>query len=250
MKKKTYLIIIPYLPEAAQGRELEYAIEGWRRHFKENFVIAVVGERLPKIEGDDVVCIESPRVPDTPGQYRQHLDYVSCFRKVHKALPQFKDGFIFVADDCYAVNDFDIHDIMFLKMKAPDFDYDPYSANHWRRDKMKTKAVLQAAGLPTRDFTTHIPHWFEWRKWEALVEKYDMAHSSLVIEDLYYNTYYPDRVPFQLSREHDNLKLGAYSGHPDTAELDAAFHTKIWITNNPDGFVRELDQRLRNYYGI
>lgn len=244
---KTYLIVIPYLPIAAQGRELEYAVAGWRRHFKEDYHIVVVGENLPRIEAHDLTCIESKRVSDIPGQYRQHLDYVSCFRKVRQHFPQ-TDGFIFVADDCYAVNDFDIHDVMFLKMNAPDIDFDPNSPNPWRRDAMKTRAILQAAGLPTRNFTTHIPHWFEWRKWEALVEKYGMARNSLVIEDLYYNTYYPDRVPFQLSREQDNLKLGVYTGHPDTAELDRAFRTKIWITNSPDGFVRELDQRLRDYY--
>ena len=247
--KEGYLIIIPYLPIAAQGHELDYAIEGWRRHFKEDFIIAVVGEHLPTIQGDDVICIESKRVPDIPGQYRQHLDYVSCFRAVHRLFPE-TEGFIFVADDCYAVNDFDIHDVKFMKMNAPDIDFDPNSPNPWRRDAMKTKAVLQAASLPARNFTTHIPHWFEWDKWEALVERYDMAHTSLVIEDLYYNTYYPDRVPFQLSREHDNLKLGIYSVPIDIAELDRAFKTKIWITNSPDGFVREFDQKIRAYYGL
>lgn len=245
------LIVIPYLPIGAQGRELEYAIEGWRRHFKEDYHIAVVGENLPKIEAQDLTCIESPRVADIPGQHRQHLDYVSCFRAVHRYF-QWDDpeGFIFVADDCYAVNDFDMHDIMFLKMNGPDVDFDPNSPNSWRRDKMKTKRALQADGLPTRNFTTHLPMWFEWNKWYALVEKYDMLHESYVIEDLYYNTYYRNRIPFQLSREHDNLKLGIYTTRPDGSEIDRAFRNKIWITNSPDGWVLELTTRLEKYYGL
>jgi len=247
--KERYLIIIPYLPIAAQGRELDYAIAGWRRHFKEDFIIAVVGEHLPAIEGPDVVCVESERVPDMPDQYRQHLDYVRCFRAVHSLFPE-TEGFIFVADDCYAVNDFDISDVKFLKMNEPDIDYDPESPNRWRRDKMKTKRALMAEGLPTRNFTTHIPHWFEWDKWEAIVEKYGMDHESYVIEDLYYNTYYPDRIPFRLSAEHDNLKLGVYVTTPDPKVLDKAFQTKIWITNSPDGFVLELVNRIRKHYGL
>lgn len=38
-------------------------------------------------------------------------------------------GFIFVADDCYAVNDFDISDIKFLKVLEPDIIFDSNSKN-------------------------------------------------------------------------------------------------------------------------
>lgn len=39
------------------------------------------------------------------------------------------DGFIMVADDCYAVNDFDISDVKLLKMLEPDFFFKEDSPN-------------------------------------------------------------------------------------------------------------------------
>lgn len=241
-----YLVVIPLLPLAAQGREIEFAIEGWRRHFKEPHRIVIVGGGLPAFRGEDITCVESPRVLERPNQYHQHLDYVPCFRAVRRAFPD-SEGFIFVADDCYAVNDFDIHDVRFLKMLSPNFNFDPNSPNGWRRDKMKTKALLLSEGLPTHNFTTHLPIWFDWDKWEALVSKHRMWEESYVIEDLYFNTYCPDRIPFQLCPQ-DNLKCGVYTTHPDPAELADAFRRKIWITNSPDGYTKELVTLLDEHF--
>ncbi len=248
-KPTPYLVVIPYLPSAAQGHEIEYAIAGWRKHFKEDYLIVVVGENLPPLDAEDVYCLESKRVDGIDGQYRQHLDYVKCFRRVRDAFPD-SDGFIFVADDCYAVNDFDIADVKFLKMLEPDFEFNPESTNAWRRDKMKTKKTLVDAGLPTRNFTTHLPYWFDWDKIEVLWEKYDMEHSSQVIEDLYYNTYCKDRIPFQLNVDTDNLKFGMYDTSPESIDrLRKAMHRKIWITNSPNGWCSDLEVLLQLHYG-
>ena len=38
-------------------------------------------------------------------------------------------GFIMVADDCYAVNDFDISEVKLLKMLEPDFSFKEDSTN-------------------------------------------------------------------------------------------------------------------------
>lgn len=240
-----YLIVIPYLASAAQGNELEYALAGWKKHFKEKHKIVLVGENLPK--RNDVICVESKRVNDIPGQYRQHLDYVSCFKKVHKIFPN-TTGFIMVADDCYAVNDFDISEVKLLKMLEPTFFFDENSKNEWRRDKMKTKKVLLSEGYPTRNFTTHLPQWYDWDKVEALWDKYDMCHNSYTIEDLYYNIYFKDRIPFRLNKETDNLKLGIYEANFPIDKLENAFKSKIWITNSPVGWSSDLDRLLKEHY--
>lgn len=247
------LVIIPYLASAAQGKELEYAVAGWLRHFKHPLRIVIVGEGLqglPSWIKASVTLVESPRVSDIPGQYRPHLDYVSCLKKVHELVPE-SVGFIMVADDCYAVNDFDLADVQFLKMLEPSLGgFSEVSPNAWRRDKVKTRNALQKAGLPTRNFTTHLPQWFDWKPLEALWKRYRMDSESYVMEDLYYNTVYKDRLPFQLDRWRDNLKLGVYTKDPDPAELGRAFFHKIWITNSPVGWVPELYNRLENYYDL
>lgn len=249
------LVVIPYLPAKAQGREIEYAVAGWRKHFKYPHRIVIVGEGLQVLPSWLKDCpgldlVESPRVPDIPGQYRQHLDYVSCLKKVHEIAPE-SVGFIMVADDCYAVNDFDLADVQFLKMLEPTLaGFSEVSTNAWKRDKVKTRNVLFKAGLPTRNFTTHLPQWYEWGPLETLWERYHMDSNSLVMEDLYYNTVYKDRLPFQLDRWRDNLKLGVYTKDPDPSELGRAFFHKIWITNSPEGWVPELYNRLENYYDL
>lgn len=247
---KPYLVVIPYCSEGAQGRELEYAVAGWRKHFKENYLIVLAGESHPIVNtGDDIICIESKRVPKKEGNYRQHLDYVSCFRKVRAAFPD-HEGFIMVADDCYAVNDFDIIDVKLLKQFGSDMNGDPNSANGWIRDKMKTKAKLLEGGYPTRNFTTHLPQWYEWDKIVALWDKYDMDNESYVIEDLYYNIYYPNRIPLQLHVDYDNFKCAVGRANPDLNKLYAALKKQIWIQNSVAGWIPQLEKVLKAHYGI
>lgn len=248
------LVVIPYLASAAQGRELEYAIAGWTKHFKCHHKIVIVGEGLHAIPEwirthEDVTLVESPRVPAISGQYRQHLDYVSCLRKVRDRFPQ-EEGFIMVADDCYAINDFDMSDVLFLKAKSWDIDYDPNTPNTWRQDALKTANVLFDGGFPTHDYTTHLPTWFEWDKLEMLWNRYQMDRESYVMEDLYFNTFFYDRIPFLLDETKDNLKLSVNQNGPGGTYLDWALRRKIWINNNPDGWRPELEALLKRHYGM
>ena len=243
-----YDIIITYLPSAAQGRELEFAIAGWKKHFKEDFHIFVVGEKLPDIDDEKVMCIESPRVPAVPGQYRQHLDYVSCLQRMRTITPN-SQGFILVADDCYAVRDFDIRDVKELKYLPGGVDYDPNSANDWRRDKMKTKRALERIGFPTRNFTTHLPIWYEWDRVEYLWERFNMLHESYVLEDLYHNIFFPVSGAIEIG-EDDEYKCGVYTANPSLRRLNRAFEEKVWITNNPVGYTELLEDTLKSYYGL
>lgn len=246
--KDAYLVVIPYRAAGAQGCELELAVAGWQQHFKEKHVIVVTGEDDPKIKG--VTFVRSPRVPAKEGQYRQHLDYVSCFRKVHEAYPETK-GFIFVADDVYAVHDFDIVDVKVLKYQGADITSRADSDNPWQRDKAKGKAVLLAENYPTKNYTTHLPQWYEWDKLEALWEKYDMANESYLMEDLYFNIYYGDRLAHFTGDIAQDLiyKCGIYRSAPRMDIVESAFTKKIWIQNSPEGWIPQLENMLKAHYG-
>ena len=248
MKYTPFPVVIPYLASAAQGRELEYAIAGWRRHFKEDFLIVLTGENLPHIEGDDIILVESKRVPNVDGQYRQHLDYVSCFKKVRQRFPD-SHGFIFVADDCYAINDFDLVDVLvpkFLERNLGGFHID--SPNGWRVDKAKTRCALVDGGYSQMNYTTHLPIWFDWDKIEELWEKYDMLHQSFVIEDLYYNIFESDIAPVDIKAP-NKYKFGVYNNNPSTIDnLHREAKNVIWVTNSPEGWTKLLDEFLFEYY--
>lgn len=249
MSSNKILVVITYLAKEAQGRELEFAIAGWRKHFKEDFEIVLTGENLPRFEGDDVVYVESPRIPQPADQYWGHCDYVSCLMKVRQKFPKSK-GFILVADDCYAVNDFRLSDVKKLKMLAPDIDFDPHSENAWQRDKMKTKRALLQGGYPTKNFTTHLPIWYDWDKIEALWDKYRMLQNSFVVEDLYFNIYHCSQNAFMLDQKKDSIKFGVHTPLPLESELSAAFEKKLWITNSPIGYVETLVEMLAKHYGL
>ena len=244
------LVVIPYCSAGAQGRELEYAVAGWRKHFKENYLIVLAGENHPITKtGDDIVCIESERVPENDEQYRPHLDYVSCLKKVHAAFPD-STGFIMVADDCYAINDFDIIDVKLLKAINGEIYRVANPYNRWEVDAAKTRWRLTLEGYPLNNYTTHLPQWFDWDKIEEIWDRYDMEHVSYCIEDLYYNIHYSERIPVLLDEERDNMKMTLYDDKYDLAKLVAAVGKKIWLTNTPTGWNETLDTFLSIYYGI
>ncbi|MBQ4230069.1 MAG: hypothetical protein II671_00795 [Salinivirgaceae bacterium] len=240
------LVVIPWLPSAAQGNELRWAVAGWRRHFKHPHRIVVVGEGVTGKVPAGCTAIESPRVADVPGMYRQHLDYVSCLRKVRAAFPD-SEGYIMVADDCYAVNDFDMTEVLFLKQIADTFTGMQVAANGWQVDKWRTAQALKAGGWPCRNCTTHLPQFFEWDKVEALWRRYEMDRVSYTIEDLYYNIYYPRRVFFQLDAT-DNLKFGLYEQGIPAERIRRVMARKIWLTNSPVGWSADLEAVLAEHF--
>jgi len=248
-REDKYLVVIPFFAGGAQGRELEYAIAGWRRHFKEPYQIVIVGDYHPVVDtGDDITFIECERVPEQPqGNYRPHIDFVKKFKAVHNAFPK-SDGFIFVADDVYAVNDFDIIDVKVFKQQSAKLKVRNNSP--WEKEKEKTICLLEQNGYPTRNFTTHLPTWIEWDKLEELWDRFDMEHNSYIFEDLYFNIYYGDRVALTLHIDYDNYKCGVYRPSPRWEYIERALKNKIWIQNSVEGWTDRLDRFLAEYYGI
>ena len=77
-----------------------------------------------------------------------------------------------------------------------------------------------------------------------------MQDISYVMEDLYYNIYYPTRIPLQMNIDFDNLKCGVYRANPRLEYLKRALHKQIWIQNSPPGWIPPLEQLLKEHYQI
>lgn len=250
ISEDTVLVVIPYLAAGAQGRELEYAIAGWRTHFKEKYHIVLVGDHHKVADGaDDITFIECPRVAEIEGQYMPPIDIVNKLKVVHDAFPEHK-GFVLSNDDIYAVNNFDLVDIKFLKCIGDQLGGDPDSANGWKRSLAATREALVADGKPIRNFSLHLPVWYEWDKLAALFEKYDMQHKSLLLVNLYFNTYFGDRIPLKLHIDFDNIKCGIYRSNPRLEYIERAFERQIWINNSVEGWIPELPIMLSDHFGI
>lgn len=255
-KKKTpdatgkILVVIPYLAKEAQGRELEYAVAGWRKHFKEDYLIVLVGDHHPVADsGKDIYFIDCPRVTPIAGEYTCHLDHVKKFRRVMEEFPD-APGFIYTCDDMYAVNDFDLTDVKLLKVRENDIKVNENTTNEWAKNNAKTKAVLVGLGLPTRNFVCHLPVYYECKKLQAIYDKYDCAHNSYVVEQLYFNTYFPTRIPLVLDIDYDNFLCGVRRSNPRIWYIEEALGKKIWLQNSIEGWVPALENILKQHYGI
>lgn len=235
------LVVIPYYAAGAQGRELELAIKGWRKHCKSPYHIVIVGETAPKVEGDDVEFVFSKRVDSIEGCYRPHLDYVNCFRRVRELYPE-EEGMVFAADDNYAVKDFDEAWIRKLRYLS-DKPFGVPSADGWPLDVYFTMCKLQDLGLPQRNWTTHLPCWFDFNKLMLMFARFEMDKQSYTLEDLYFNLYHAGDeaeldAPYKFMVAHKS----------DVLDFDAAVKQRMWICNTVDGWSEELERKLMCYY--
>ena len=251
ISKNTVLVVIPYLAEAAQGRELEYAIAGWRKHFKEKYLIVLVGDYHPVVEtGKDILFIDCPRVgPVEKGNYRCHIDHVHKFRKVREAFPKTK-GFVYACDDMYAVNDFNMVHILFPKRRFGIMGGSGDPNDGWHYDMFKTKELCEKEGLPIYNWICHLPVYYEWDKLFEIYDKYDCDHNSYIVENIYFNKYENGDTALVLHIDHDNLKCGVCRANPRLDYIRNAFKTKIWIQNSVEGWIPALDRMLADYYKI
>lgn len=246
------LVVIPYLAKAAQGKELIYSVSGWRKHFKERFKIVIVGDYHPIVEsGEDIVFINCPRVKwPGEGKYWAHIDHVNKFRKVREHYPDSK-GFIYTCDDIYAVNDFTLADVMRPKIREREIKGSFLSQNKWVVDNYKTKKKLESRGLPTMNWVCHLPVYYEWDKLFKIYDEYNCDTKSYVVEQLYFNTYFPD-ADYDVVEEDGPSKwqFKMWDKTFTKDELLSAMKEKIWVCNSERGWKDEISEVLDSYYGV
>ncbi len=250
------LIVMPYLSKGAQGKEIIYAVEGWKQHFKEDCHIIIVGDYDKNVQevfdrakqGEpDISYIECPRITPVEGQYICHLDHVNKFRTVRKNFPD-STGFIYACDDMYAVKDFRLADVQAPKVKSFAMT-GSLDSKGWKHDLAKTRALCEREGLDVWNWICHLPVWYEWDKLFAIYDKYDCDHQSYVVENIYFNTYSSECYPKVLDIECDNLTYPVYDNSRETVDqMHKALDQKTWITNTPEGWSADLECLLQIHY--
>ena len=246
------LVVIPYLSKAAQGRELELSVAGWRKHFKEDYLIVLVGDYNPIVEtGDDITFIECPRVKwPGEGNYWAHIDHVNKFRTVREHFPE-SDGFIYTCDDIYALRDFTLEDVKKPKVRLREIQGSFHSTNAWVRENYKTKKLLIKYGLPVMNWVCHLPVYYEWDKLFAIYDKFHCDKSSRVVEQLYFNTYHSNDDFVVIEGEEPNdYQLKIWNKSADVSTLIEAIGVKYWAANSERGWTQEMETVLVNYYGL
>lgn len=246
MSKRKYLVAIFYIASEAQGSEISLAIEGWRRHFKEDHEIVVVGDEPPV---KDVRWMYVERLKPKEGEYLPAIDICNKLAHVcYYAEEDFYEGFIWASDDFFAVNDFTIEDVMQPKYLEDELPREGASnTNHFWRTQVKTRRLLEKKGYGIVNWTTHLPMWFDNGDLYWLIHDYDLTRNSYIVENLYYNIYKPETIPAKLRRD-DRWKFEVCFTPLDTEGFRNALANKIWVCCSVNGWSAELEQKLKEHY--
>ena len=244
-----YLVAIFYIASEAQGSEISLAIEGWRKHFKEDHEILVVGDVPPPVPGVKWKWMYAERMKQKEGQYLPAIDicnkmlYVCQYCASHGY-----DGFIWASDDFFAVNDFNIKDVLmpkYLDEQLP--SKGDNSTNHFWRTQVKTRALLEKKGYGVVNWTTHLPMWFDIDELYWIIVDNNLTSESYIVENLYYNINKPETIPTKLRRD-DRWKFEVCFTPLDEEGFRNALANKIWVCCSVNGWSAELEQKLKEHY--
>ena len=235
------LVVIPYRKKEAQGNELELAVKGWKKYFKEDFQIVIVGDNEEYLP-EDVIHVHHECIIDNPP-----LDIVSKLREVMLRFPQ-AENIILTNDDIYPVNDFSLTEIQLLRVDGLLTDK-KNTGKLYSENRLRTMNLLEKEGRSLYDYGTQTPVFLEVEKLLALFEKYSMDTEAYLITSLYFNTYFSARVPFVHHLENDNFKVGVCRPDANLRRLKELIPRKIWVYNSVAGwnedFQRIIEDRLK-----
>lgn len=246
---KDTLVVITYISGESQGTELELAVAGWRKHFKSPHKIVVIGDTPPpKVLPD--CWLQMDRVPEKPGEYRPHLDICRKLEAICFLYADQYPGFIWASDDCYAVNDFTLEDVMLPKYS--DEEMPAVGQNHfnpWWRNLVKTRKLCEKEGYGVVNWVTHLPLYFRFSDIIRCIWKFGLTENSYVLENIVFNAYKQEGSPVKLCRE-DDWKFSCFHPHLDREGFYDALAHKKWVCNSVNGWCNALENELRKHYDL
>ena len=244
------LVAIFYIDSESQGSEISLAIAGWKKHFKGDCEILVVGDK-PPVDIDGVRWMYVERLPEKEGEYRPALDICNKLMYVCQYCEEHMyNGFVWASDDFFAVNDFTRGDILIPKYYEDEMpSKGDRTQNAFWHTQIKTRRMCEKAGVGVVNWTTHLPMRFDATRLYWLIYRYNLVEHSAIVENLYFNIYPPDIKPEKLSRT-DRWKFDVCYKPLDRSGLADAFKRKIWVCCSVHGWCPELEDELRKHYGL
>ena len=237
------LVVLPYNQKGSQGNEIRLCLKTWQKFCQFEYHFIVIGEfdDSLKREFNWVEFIYSKKIDSKCNQYNQHLDVQHCMEIVSNSFTNY-NGFIWIADDNYAIKPFNLSDITTVHYHSLNFKGDEKSpCSYWKHDKWKTKQLLIKHNLPTINYTTHYPCYFEFSKLKEIWDKFNMREESYVLEDVYFN-YFKHEEPV-LDNE---IRTGIWNTKSYKKEFNSAINNPNikFICNSIGGWNKELEKDI------
>lgn len=239
-----YLIVLPYNQGGSQGKEIELCLLGWKKYCNFKYEFVVIGEFEDELANrfDWVRWIRKPKLKKRLYNYNQHLDVQNCEEIIMQMYQDRYDGFIWIADDNYALKPFDIDDILTVHYHSETFEgTKELPCNFWKHDKWKTRQLLDNEGLPHINYTTHYPCYLDFSKLKEIWDKFDMRNESYVLEDVYFN-YFEHQKPVLDSE----IRLGIWNNEIFRNEFSNAMKNPNikFCCNSVEGWSEDLEKVL------
>ena len=242
--KKEILVILPYKQGGSQGKEIELCLSLWKKFCTFDYHFIVIGEFNKELQNKFpwVEFIYYQSLPKKDGQYNPHLDIQNKFKIVSRMYSQIYDGFIYITDDEYAIKPFNLDDIKKIYYHSLNFTgRKDQPTSYWNHDKWKTKELLVKENLPTINYTTHFPCYFEFKKFNEIQKKFNLLEESYVFDDIYFN-YFKHEEPIK----DDEIRLGIWNQKIFKEEFQKALDNPNikFCCNSVEGWSKELENSL------
>ena len=258
-KDQKTLVVLPYYSgtEKVQGNELLLCLMGWYKYCQFPYHFVVTGsdchDIISEFPAEDFENIVIPRIDKagTEEQFFQHLDVMHNWEVIFDKFKKDYSGFIWIADDNYAIHPFDLKDITTVHYLEDDFIGKRNTpCSHWQHDKWKTRALLyhlEQSGINVghKNYTTHYPCFFKFKELMRLKDEFNMSKESYVVEDLYFNIYrHPEPV------HADNIRLGVWNRDIFVRQFPVALANPLikFVVNSEAGWNEEMEKALLERY--
>lgn len=186
-KAKKLAVVIPYLKAAAQGKELLYAIRSLAKNFREDFVVVVIGDKEDWFS-DEILHIEHACMSRNP-----QADVVDKIKQI-LIDERISESFVWSNDDIYFVTPTTLEDIQKPKT-AGELIFNPSEKGIYNSNRGETIKALQSKGYPARNFSTHLPFFFEKEKMIQVFETFPRVADGLLLSSVYFNMHVDESEP-------------------------------------------------------
>lgn len=227
-------------------RELYYSVKSIHKFFKGSpFKIFVVGDH-PKIKG--VTHIPCDRIKG-----KMNAKAFDATKKLLKIAysKEINEDFIYMYDDIILLKTVTIND--FTPIVAHDHVEDIKSyfgrgrkpSDEWIKPFNRTITKLKFCNLPTFNYETHLPRYFNKEKVEHIIKKFKLEDYVYMFSTLYFNTHYPK--PDILIRGNMTIKADITIPYEDY-HMDKYIKGRKFLNYNDMGLNKSLMKYIKNLF--
>lgn len=247
-EKKTLDVVIPYIDNGKEFKELKYALRSLANLNLDDTEIRVVivGQLPPFINAEKVKHIAIDRVDGVPK--------INCYdagRKMNAVIldPDISENILVMYDDTYIIQPTSLEDLgQLLTNKKPE-ELNLKKVHAQLLDS--TYKALEKAGYPVENFETHTPRLISKNSMVETFKKFYPIKNRLLYFSLYFNMYFAPENAKTISKQ-NKYKIGfygdvnpwSYSADMPVDELVEKIRKYRYMNHDDAGLTEQLKEAL------